>query len=369
MNDSQNTPDQWYDALNRPVGWENTWAGDGPFNRSWYQFDKAGREVATWRDEDNGLGRGRGERYEYEPASQLKSASYNAQNVWTGTAQNPVKTQNYTYTPDRLNRAAVTENGVVTSYSAGGLNQYGAVNGAAYRYDGNFNLYDAPNWGGVYDAQSRLIYASRGGNAVFFTCDGLGRCVKRTLNGTSTLMTYDGWKPILEWDGAGNFQAWNIYGPGADEILARYHATRGHLRYHHDRHGNVIAVLDVNGNLAERYTYDAFGLPTIMDANGTPYPNAHGVSAVGNRFMFQGREWLGELGIYDYRHRMYDPGLGRFLQTDPTGFDAGDMNLFRYCADDPVDRSDSDGLYGRAPGEWNEKEWQKYEAAQTPASK
>ena len=60
--------------------------------------------------------------------------------------------------------------------------------------------------------------------------------------------------------------------------------------------------------------------------------------------MFQGREWIGELGIYDYRHRYYQPALGRFLQSDPTGFDAGDMNLFRYCGDDPVDRSDPMGL-------------------------
>src|SRR5438270_737981 len=32
---------------------------------------------------------------------------------------------------------------------------------------------------------------------------------------------------------------------------------------------------------------------------------------------------------------------------DPTGFDAGDMNLFRYCDDDPVDRSDPTGLVDR----------------------
>jgi RHS repeat-associated protein len=73
--------------------------------------------------------------------------------------------------------------------------------------------------------------------------------------------------------------------------------------------------------------------------------NLRSTSAVGNRFMFQGREYFPELGIYDYRHRMYDPLLGRFLQTDPTGFGAGDMNLFRYCGDDPVDRSDPTGEY------------------------
>src|SRR5205085_617584 len=65
------------------------------------------------------------------------------------------------------------------------------------------------------------------------------------------------------------------------------------------------------------------------------------------RFMFQGREWIPELGIYDYRHRFYHPSLGRFLQADPTGFDAGDMNLFRYCGDNPVDRSDPTGLVDR----------------------
>jgi RHS repeat-associated protein len=63
--------------------------------------------------------------------------------------------------------------------------------------------------------------------------------------------------------------------------------------------------------------------------------------------MFQGREWIPELGIYDYRHRMYQPDLGLFLQMDPMGLDAGDMNLFRYCGDDPVDRSDPTGLLTR----------------------
>src|SRR2546421_11449175 len=63
-------------------------------------------------------------------------------------------------------------------------------------------------------------------------------------------------------------------------------------------------------------------------------------------------QWIPELGIYDYRHRMYHPGLGRFLQMDPTGFDAGDMNLFRYCADDPVDRSDPTGLVDTNAAIW-----------------
>jgi len=41
---------------------------------------------------------------------------------------------------------------------------------------------------------------------------------------------------------------------------------------------------------------------------------------------------------------------------DPTGFDAGDMNLFRYCDDDPVDRSDPTGLVSTGSGSTIERD-------------
>ena len=37
---------------------------------------------------------------------------------------------------------------------------------------------------------------------------------------------------------------------------------------------------------------------------------------------------------------MYQPELGRFLQPDPKEFGAGDYNLYRYCHNDPVNKSD-----------------------------
>ncbi len=48
--------------------------------------------------------------------------------------------------------------------------------------------------------------------------------------------------------------------------------------------------------------------------------------------------------IYDFRHRHYQPELGRFLQPDPKQFDAGDYNLYRYCHNDPVNKTDPTGL-------------------------
>ncbi len=275
----------------------------------------------------------------------MTSTYYNAERVWTGTAQNWDRAVDYTYTADTLNRQSVTDNGAVTSYAPSALNQYQSNAGTIYNYDSNFNLREAPNWGGVFDGQSQLTVAAHGGGAAYFTYDGLGRCVRRVFyppgGGSSTVIyVYDGWKPVVEWDESGNCQAWNIYGSGSDEILWRAQSGVGNLRYHHDVHGNVAFVLGEGGQPLERYSYDAFGQPKIMDWAG----NERASSAIGNRFLFQGREWIPELGIYDYRHRMYQPQLGRFLQSDPTGFDAGDMNLFRYCGDDPEDRSDPMGL-------------------------
>ena len=165
--------------------------------------------------------------------------------------------------------------------------------------------------------------------------------MKRTINWETTLIAYDGWKPIVEWDEWGYFRAWNVYGPGSDEILWRYADRYGHLRYHLDRMGHVAFLLDLDGAVREKYTYDAFGRPTVSDWDDG---NARSWSWYGNRFLFTGREWIPELGLYDYRNRFYHPLLGRFLQADPKGFDAGDMNLFRYVGDDPVDKGDPMGL-------------------------
>jgi len=303
-----------YDDLNRvtQIEQEHAWA---VFARSHYQYDRVGREEAVWRDEDSG----RGERFEYEPNDQVKKAWYRAQNVWTTTPTNEVKNEEFTCTPDKLNRASVASNGVVTNYAApNGMNQYPSVGNAAIGYDDHFNIASYHGATYIYDAQNRLV-----GGSMQATYDGLGRCVRRVTSAGTRLYTYDGWKPILEWNGNGSWQAWNIYGAGPDEILARNDATYGPTIYKLDKQGNVMALLDGSSNVVEKYFYDAYG----------------------NRFLFTGREYIAELGIYDYRHRMYHPGLGRFLQSDPTGFDAGDMNLFRYCGDDPVDRSDPTGLF------------------------
>jgi hypothetical protein len=41
---------------------------------------------------------------------------------------------------------------------------------------------------------------------------------------------------------------------------------------------------------------------------------------------------------------MYDPTVGRFLTEDPSDFEAGDLNLYRYVKNDPLNNTDPSGL-------------------------
>jgi len=61
-----------------------------------------------------------------------------------------------------------------------------------------------------------------------------------------------------------------------------------------------------------------------------------------NPFMFTGRQFDIETGLYYYRARYYSPDLGRFLQTDPVGYGDG-LNCYLYCRNNPLAYTDPSG--------------------------
>ena len=103
--------------------------------------------------------------------------------------------------------------------------------------------------------------------------------------------------------------------------------------YHYDGSGSVVALSNSSGNSFQSYEYSAFGQVAASDPN-----------FIANPYMYTGRRFDYETGLYYYRARYYNPYIGRFLQTDPIGYGDG-INWYAYCGNNPVGRADPSGLY------------------------
>lgn len=258
------------------------------------------------------------------------------------------------------------EDNTLNQYASWFDNNWGNPWGSDIRYDNDF--YGVPGNGvlmqdgwvtGSYNALNQPVAmwspAFQGTpNHMWFGFDPLGRCVKRWIGPSpavglpppetnpATYYYYDGWKSIDEGPGNGVSYRRSSFGDGPDEMLSTHNLVTNRLFYHHyDARGHCTLITDwSNGAIMEHYQYDAFGKPYVFGPFGQVLGDS---SPAGNRFLFTGREWLKELRLYDYRHRLYQPELGRFMQPDPLGYAAGDPNLYRYCAGDPVNCTDPTG--------------------------
>ena len=248
------------------------------------------------------------------------------------------------------NRSQVQQfGGSSFGYSADDENHYyGSI------YDGNgCTTNSAVGWTYAYDAEGHMTTATRqsDGYVMGFEYDGLGRLIYQTSNEGLLIFCYAGNQRIEERSLTNNASLYRYFfdSPKSDRITFRQQSngqTYGgpRLYYQYDAVGNTTHVSDDGGNVLEQYLYDAYGIPYMYDKAGNYLGQT---SPHDNRYLFHGAsayEWLDAPELYYCRARMYLPVHGRWLQPDPSGFAAGDMNLYRYCGNDPTNCLDPTGL-------------------------
>jgi len=247
--------------------------------------------------------------FSYTLASQLQQrSSSNSLYTWIPVADTK------TYVPDALNRYATVTNSAGT---------------ATYNYDDRGNLTsDGTTRGFAYDVENHLLTVT-GGPGLTLSYDPLGRLWQTVSAGAITQFLYAGDSLIGEYSTTGTVLRRYAHGPGTDEPIVWYEGSDLTVRRWllADERGSIVARTDGAG-VATEYSYGPYGEPSTW---------------AGPRFAYTGQIALPEAQLYHYKARVYDPSLGRFLQTDPVGT-KDDFNLYAYVHGDPINGGDPTGL-------------------------
>jgi RHS repeat-associated protein len=119
-------------------------------------------------------------------------------------------------------------------------------------------------------------------------------------------------------------------------------------------------LVDEAGTVREHIVYNSFGERVVeqdFDASGDAISSTD-PAAVDHLFGYTGRDWDEDTQLQNNRARWYDPEQGRWISNDPSGFSAGDANLYRYVENETTTYTDPNGLEKwTSLGGWNPWSW------------
>jgi RHS repeat-associated protein len=295
--------------------------------------------------------------YQYNADGNVTLTSENGSALMSGTA-----TSNYGYDATDQLTSQVTSQVTSTATTNYGWDATGnPINAGDVVGPGNQLLSDG-TWNYGYDANGNLITKTGISNGLAWTFgyDNANHLISAVeKQGAKTLvnetMKYDAVGDRIELDspsvlrfavdtaGPGGPEVWAdlngtlvtryLHGNVEDQLLARETSTGTVAFYLTDHLGSVRVITNgTNGNAIDTIAYDAWGTITSESSASNT-----------GRFTFAGREFDKPSGILDERARQLLPSIFRFMEQDPIGFGAGDVNPYRYAGNNPVNRTDPSG--------------------------
>jgi len=262
--------------------------------------------------------------YGYDNTDQLTTATYN------GFQSN----ENYGYDSNG-NRS--TNNFKV------GLNNRLTNDGTfSYTYDNEGNrLTKTANSGGAvttytWDHRNRLTQVATPTATVTYAYDHLNRMIRR---GSSEMYIHDGWQVVLRLNTSGIVQRRFFWGATQDELIAEEPGSTP-IWTLCDHLGSVRDVINTAGTVLNHIVYNAFG-KLINKTSTTNVPT----------FRYTGKLTDDTTDLQWNINRWYDASVGRWMSEDPMGFDAGDVNLYRYVGNNTTSCIDIFGMWKYSPGD------------------
>ena len=224
-------------------------------------------------------------------------------------------------------------------------------------YDGKTITYDAmgnpTNYMGAsmtWDVKGNLTSVSgRNGKSAAYTYLSDGQRYTKTTGGKTTAYLYN--NGLLLSETTGN-EVINYYYDSDGTVLGIGYkkGTNDEKHYFFEKNafGDVIAVYrNSDSVLIGTYEYDLWGNPvSIKEAAGGR--DTDGILGK-NPFRYRCYYYDTETGFYYLNSRYYDPQIRRFISADSmvtnTGTDVFGYNLYSYCNNSPLNKTDSDGHF------------------------
>ena len=206
-----------------------------------------------------------------------------------------------------------------------------AVNGSAIRYDAIGNPLSDGTWTYTWQNGRQLQKMQKAGVTAEFVYNADGLRVQKMVNGVATKYTLHG-KNVVHMT-SGTDELHFFYDAQNRPAVVVYNGVP--YAYVKSLQGDIVAILDENGNTVVSYGYDAWGAPLwcigeLAETLGKVQP-----------FRYRGYVFDEETGLYYLRSRYYNPQWGRFVNADGAIIQ---KNLFAYCSNGPIVGYDPSGF-------------------------
>ena len=194
----------------------------------------------------------------------------------------------------------------------------------------------------------KLTGITKGTDSISYTYDSNGLRNSKTVNGTTT--KYYWLNGMLQGQKTGNEYILFLYDESGSVygFILKNDTEESYYYYEFNLQGDIIGIIDNNGNKVVEYTYDEWG--KLLSTTGTL------ADTIGqkNPLRYRGYYYDAETGFYYVSSRYYDPEIGRFISADSaisgTGESIQGYNLYAYCFNNPVNMEDPTGNWPKWVG-------------------